>query len=59
MSYPARTIDDTLVRNAKFGRDEATGVERSLAGIARKHATDATRLRLGAIVFDNVYQSSR
>jgi len=28
-----------------------------LAGIARKHATDATRLRLGAAVFDNLYQS--
>jgi len=52
-------VHDIDCKDAKFGRVEATGVERLLAGIARKHATDATRLRLGAAVFDNLYQSSR
>ncbi len=52
-------VHDIDCKDAKFGRAEATGVERLLAGIARKHATDATRLRLGAAVFDNLYQSSR
>jgi hypothetical protein len=28
-----------------------------LAGIARKHAIDLTRLQRGAVVFDNLYQS--
>ncbi len=51
-------VHDIDCKDAKFGRAEATGVERLLAGIARKHATDATRLRLGAVVFDNLYQSS-
>ncbi len=52
-------VHDIDCKDAKFERAEATGVERLLAGIARKHATDATRLRLGAAVFDNLYQSSR
>ena len=52
-------VHDIDCKDAKFGRAEATGVERLLAGIARKHATDATRLRLGAVVFDNLYQSSQ
>ena len=52
-------VHDIDCKDAKFGRAEATGVERLLAGIARKHATDATRLRRGAAVFDNLYQSSR
>jgi len=51
-------VHDIDCKDAKFGRAEATGVERLLAGVARKHATDATRLRLGAVVFDNLYQSS-
>src|SRR6058998_2445208 len=52
-------VHDIDCKDAKFGRAEATGVERLLAGAARKHATDATRLRLGGAVFDNLYQSSR
>ncbi len=55
----AEIVHDIDCKDAKFGRAEASGVERLLAGIARKHATDATRLRLGAVVFDNLYQSSR
>ena len=52
-------VHDIDCKDAKFGRAEAAGVERLLAGIARKHATDATRLRRGAAVFDNLYQSLR
>jgi len=50
-------VHDIDCKDEKFGRAEATGVERLLAGIARKHAADATRLRRGAAVFDNLYQS--
>jgi hypothetical protein len=50
-------VHDIDCKDAKFGRAEATGVERLLAGIARKHAADATRLRRGAAVFDHLYQS--
>ncbi len=50
-------VHDIDCKDEKFARAEAAGVERLLAGIARKHATDATRLRLGAAVFDSLYQS--
>ena len=52
-------VHDIDCKDTKFERVEAVGVERLLAGIARKHASDARRLRLGAAVFDNLYQSSR
>jgi hypothetical protein len=50
-------VHDIDCKDTKFGRAEAPGVERLLAGIARKHAIDATRLQRGAAVFDNLYQS--
>ena len=50
-------IHDIDCKDAKFGRGEAAGVERLLGGIARESATDATRLRRGGAVFDNLYQS--
>ena len=53
----AEIVHDIDCKDAKFGRGEAAGVERLLGGIARESATDATRLRRGAVVFDNLYQS--
>jgi len=50
-------VHDIDCKDAKFDRTEAAGVERLLGGIARESATDTTRLRRGAIVFDNLYQS--
>lgn len=50
-------VHDIDCKDAKFGRAEATGVERLLGGIARKHVTDATRLRRGGAVFDDLYDS--
>jgi hypothetical protein len=50
-------VHDIDCKDTKFGRAEAPGVERLLAGIVRKHAIDATRLQRGAAVFDNLYQS--
>ena len=50
-------VHDIDCKDTKFGRSEAAGVERMLAGIARKHASDLTRLQRGAPVFDNLYQS--
>jgi hypothetical protein len=50
-------VHDIDCKDAKFGRPEAAGVERLLAGIARESASDTTRLRRGAIIFDNLYQS--
>src|SRR5437667_1352793 len=53
----AEIVHDIDCKDAKFGRGEAAGVERLLGGIARESATDATRLRRGAVVLDNLYQS--
>ena len=50
-------VHDIDCKDTKFGRPEASGVERMLAGIARKHAVDTTRLQRGAAVFDSLYQS--
>lgn len=50
-------VHDIDCKDAKFGRAEAAGVERLLGGIARESATDMTRARRGAAVFDNLYQS--
>ncbi len=50
-------VHDIDCKDTKFSRAETPGVERLLAGIARKHAVDMTRLRRGAVVFDNLYQS--
>jgi len=50
-------VHDIDCKDTKFGRREAAGVEQLLGGIARESATDTTRLRRGAIVFDNLYQS--
>ena len=50
-------VHDIDCKDAKFARPEAAGVERLLGGIARESATDTTRLRRGAVVFDNLYQS--
>ncbi len=50
-------VHDIDCKDTKFDRGEAAGVELLLGGIARESATDTTRLRRGAIVFDNLYQS--
>lgn len=50
-------VHDIDFKDTKFGHAETPGVERLLAGIARKHALDTTRLQRGAAVFDSLYQS--
>ena len=50
-------VHDIDCKDTKFARAETPGVERLLAGIARKYAVDLTRLQRGAAVFDDLYQS--
>lgn len=52
-------VHDIDFKEAAFGRAEATGIERLLAGIVRKHPADTSRLRRGAAVFDDLYESFR
>ncbi len=50
-------VHDIDCKDGKFGRAATAGVEQLLAGIARQSAADTTRLRRGADVFDNLYES--
>lgn len=48
-------VHDVDVRDAKFARAEAAGIEAVLQGIALAHEDDAERLRAGGGVFDGLY----
>jgi hypothetical protein len=52
----AEIVHDIDLKDDKFGREEAAGIERVLAGIARAHADDAARLERGAAVFNDLYE---
>src|SRR2546429_812377 len=51
----AEIAHDIDCKEAKFGRPEAPGVERLIAGIAKQHTEDAARLAHGAALFDALY----
>src|SRR5213593_1545910 len=51
----AEIVHDIDCKEAKFGRPEASGVERLIAGIAKQHAEDTARLAHGAALFDALY----
>ena len=51
----AEIVHDIDCKEAKFGRPEASGVERLIAGIAKQHAEDGARLAHGAALFDALY----
>jgi hypothetical protein len=52
----AQIVHDIDLKDAKFGRDETTGIERLIAGIAMAHKDDEARLARGAAVFDDLYE---
>jgi len=51
----AEIVHDIDLRDDKFGRADAAGIERVLAGIAAAHPDDAARLERGAQLFDELY----
>src|SRR5207302_1134281 len=51
----AEIVHDIDCKEAKFGRPEASGIERLIAGIAQQHADDTARLAHGAALFDSLY----
>ncbi len=52
----AEIVHDIDLKDAKFGRDETTGIERLIAGMAMAHKDDEARLARGAAVFDDLYE---
>jgi len=51
----AEIVHDIDLKDAKFGREDAAGIERVLAGIAAAHADDEARLARGSQLFDELY----
>lgn len=51
----AEIVHDIDLKDAKFGRDEAPGIERVLAGIAADNSADEARLERGSLLFDELY----
>ena len=52
----AEIVHDVDLKDGKFARPEAPGVDRLLAGIALRHKEDEARLAEGAAVFDSLYE---
>ena len=48
-------VHDIDLRDDKFGRDEAPGIERVLSGVAAGYADDDARLERGSLMFDDLY----
>ena len=52
-------VHDIDLKDSKFARVEAAGVDRLVAGIAMRHKDDEARLRDGAAVFEGLYEFFR
>jgi hypothetical protein len=51
----AEIVHDIDLNDEKFGREDALGIKRVLAGIAATSLDDASRLERGAALFDGLY----
>jgi hypothetical protein len=52
----AEIVHDIDLKDSKFGRQETTGIDRLIAGVAMAHKDDENRLARGAAVFDDLYE---
>ena len=55
----AAIVHDVDLKDAKFDRPEAAGIDRLIAGLAMRHREDEDRLARGAAVFDDLYEYFR
>ena len=55
----AEIVHDIDLKDGKFGRSEAPGIERLITGLALANPEDEARLERGLILFDELYQSFR
>ena len=53
----AEIVHDVDLKDGKFGRPEAAGVEQLILGIVRNHADDGARLERGFELFDHLHRS--
>jgi hypothetical protein len=52
-------VHDIDLKDEKFGRSEAPGIERLITGLALANPQDEARLERGMVLFDELYQSFR
>jgi hypothetical protein len=52
-------VHDIDLKDGKFARPEAPGLERLIAGIVMRHAGDEARLKEASAFFDSLYESFR
>lgn len=52
-------VHDIDLKDAKFGRPEAIGIDRLIAGVAMSHRDDDARLERGAAIFSDLYEYFR
>jgi hypothetical protein len=55
----AEIVHDVDVKDAKYGREEASGVGQVVAAVAAAHADDEARLERGSALFDDLYAFHR
>ncbi|MDE2343745.1 MAG: chromate resistance protein [Betaproteobacteria bacterium] len=53
----AEIVHDIDLKDSKYGREEAAGIARLIAGIAAPDAPDEQRIERGASAFDSLYDS--
>jgi len=49
-------VHDIDLKDAKFGREEASGIARVIDGIAAAHRDDARRIERGSAILDDLYR---
>jgi hypothetical protein len=52
-------VHDIDCKDAKFGREEASGIAALVRGLGRAYPNDADRLERGAAALDSLYASLR
>lgn len=52
----AEIVHDIDLKDGKFSREDALGMDRLIAGICMAHREDETRLARGAAVFEDLYE---
>jgi hypothetical protein len=55
----AEIVHDIDLKDAKFQREETTGIARLIDGIAMSHKDDDVRLSRAAAIFDDLYENFR
>ncbi len=55
----AEIVHDIDLKDGKFGRPEAAGLEQILIGLVLANSEDSARLERGFVLFDELYQSFR